>query len=63
MDDSISDKLAGQQHSIIDHKVIASGQLPGIQRFPDEAPSGGNRRRLRFKGGGSDEAFVSVHVS
>src|SRR6266536_2112982 len=62
MDDGIGDKLAGQEHSI-GHQIIAAGQLPGIQRFPDEAPGGGNRRRLWFKDCGSDEALVSVHVS
>ena len=62
MDDGIGDKLAGQEHSI-GYQIIAAGQLPGVQRFPDEAPSGGNRRRLWFKGCGSDEALVSVHVS
>ena len=62
MYEGVGDKLAGQKHRI-GYQVIAAGQLPGIQRFPDEAPGGGNRCRLRFKGCGSDAALVSVHVS
>jgi hypothetical protein len=62
MYEGVGDKLAGQEHRI-GHHVIAVGQLPRIQRFPDEAPGGGNRCRLRFKGCGSDAALVSVHVS
>jgi hypothetical protein len=62
MYEGVGDKLAGQEHRI-GHQVIAAGQLPGIQCFADEAPGGGNRCRLRFKGGGSDAALMSVHVS
>jgi hypothetical protein len=62
MYEGVSDKLAGQENRIC-HQLVVAGQLPGIQRFLDEAPSGGNRCRLRFKGCGSDAALVSVHVS
>ena len=58
MYEGVGDKLAGQEHRI-GHQVIAVGQLPGIQRFPDEATRGGHRSRFGVIGCGRDEIHVS----
>ena len=61
----IGDKLAGEQHGVIDEAVAdgrGAADEPGLQRVADEAACRSGGRRLRLVCRGRDKTVQSLHV-